>query len=96
ELTLKSSKSEDLWLHTKNIPGSHVIIASLPEPIPDTALLEAAGLAAWFSKAKSSTRVEVDYTRVKYVRKPSGAKPGMVVYVNYKTVIVDPLDPENL
>ena len=96
ELTLKSSKSEDLWLHTKNIPGSHVIIASLPEPIPDTALLEAAGLAAWFSKAKNSTRVEVDYTRVKYVRKPSGAKPGMVVYVNYNTVIVDPLDPENL
>lgn len=96
ELTLKSSKSEDLWLHTKNIPGSHVIIASLPEPIPDTALVEAAGLAAWFSKAKNSTRVEVDYTRVKYVRKPSGAKPGMVVYVNYNTVIVDPLDPENL
>ncbi len=93
ELTLKTSRSDDLWLHTKKIPGSHVI-ARLPEPVPDEALLEAAGIAAWFSKAKNSSRVEVDYTRVKYVRKPSGAKPGMVVYVNYNTVIVDPKDPE--
>lgn len=95
ELTLKMSNPGDLWLHTKNIPGSHVI-ARVPEPIPDKALLEAAGLAAWFSKAKNSSRVEVDYTRVKYVRKPAGAKPGMVIYVNYHTVIVDPLPPEKL
>lgn len=94
ELTFKMSGPGDLWLHTKNIPGSHVI-AKIPDPIPDKALLEAAGLAAWFSKAKNSSRVEVDYTRVKYVRKPPGAKPGMVVYVNYHTVIVDPLPPEN-
>lgn len=94
ELTLKTSKPGDLWLHTKNTPGSHVIVR-VPEQIPDNTLFEAAGLAAWFSKAKNSSRVEVDYTRVKYVRKPSGAKPGMVVYVNYHTVIVDPLDPED-
>ncbi len=94
ELTLKFAKPGDMWLHTKNIPGSHVI-ARIPEPIPDKTLLEAASMAAWFSRARNSTRVEVDYTRVKYVRKPSGAKPGMVIYVNYNTVIVDPVEPKN-
>lgn len=92
ELTLKFAKPGDMWLHTKNIPGSHVI-ARIPDEIPDKTLLEAAAMAAWFSRARNSTRVEVDYTRVKYVRKPSGAKPGMVIYVNYNTVIVDPLAP---
>lgn len=95
ELTLRFAKPGDMWLHTKNIPGSHVI-ARIPDPIPDKTLLEAAGLAAWFSKARNASRVEVDYTRVKYVRKPSGAKPGMVVYVQYSTVIVDPAGPEKL
>lgn len=95
ELTLKQAKPTDMWLHTKNIPGSHVILR-IPEPIPDKSLLEAAAMAAWFSKARNSSRVEVDYTRVKYVRKPSGAKPGMVVYVNYNTVIVDPVKPQGM
>lgn len=94
ELTLKRAKTTDMWLHTKNIPGSHVI-ARIPEPIPDASLLEAARLAAWFSKARNTTRVEVDYTRIKYVRKPTGAKPGMVIYTNYNTVIVDPEKPES-
>lgn len=94
ELTLKFAKPGDMWLHTKNIPGSHVIVR-IPEPIPDKTLLEAAAMAAWFSRARNSARVEVDYTRVKYVRKPSGAKPGMVIYVNYNTVIVDPAEPGN-
>jgi predicted ribosome quality control (RQC) complex YloA/Tae2 family protein len=83
-----------MWLHTKNIPGSHVI-ARIPDPIPDASLLEAARLAAWFSRARNTTRVEVDYTRVKYVRKPTGAKPGMVIYTDYNTVIVDPEKPES-
>ncbi len=95
ELTLKFAKPGDMWLHTKNIPGSHVI-ARIPEPIPDKTLLEAAGLAAWFSKARNASRVEVDYTRVKHVKKPSGAKPGMVIYFHYNTVIVDPKKPENM
>jgi predicted ribosome quality control (RQC) complex YloA/Tae2 family protein len=95
ELTLKFAKPGDMWLHTKNLPGSHVI-ARIPDPIPDKSLLEAASMAAWFSKARNSTRVEVDYTRVKHVRKPSGAKPGMVIYVNYNTVIVDPAEPKNI
>jgi predicted ribosome quality control (RQC) complex YloA/Tae2 family protein len=94
ELTLKRAKPSDMWLHTKNIPGSHVI-ARIPDPIPDTSLLEAARLAAWFSRARNTTRVEVDYTRVKYVKKPTGAKPGMVIYTNYNTVIVDPEKPES-
>jgi predicted ribosome quality control (RQC) complex YloA/Tae2 family protein len=93
DLTLRFAAKSDMWLHTKNIPGSHVI-ARIPDPIPDKTLLEAAALAAWFSKAKNATRVEVDYARVKHVRKPSGAKPGMVIYVNYNTVIVDPKNPE--
>ncbi len=95
ELTLKHAKSGDMWLHTKNIPGSHVI-ARIPEPIPDTSLLEAANLAAWFSKARFSSKVEVDYTRVKNVKKPSGSKPGMVIYVQYNTIIVDPKNPGNI
>lgn len=94
ELTLKFAKPNDLWLHTKNIPGSHVIVRG-PEPIPEKTILEAASVAAWFSKARNSSKVQVDCTRAKYVRKPSGAKPGMVVYVNYKTVIVDPKNPEH-
>ena len=94
ELTLKRTKPADMWLHTKNIPGSHVI-TRIPDPIPDASLLEAARLAAWFSRARNSTRVEVDYTRVKNVKKPPGAKPGMVIYTNYNTVIVDPEKPEN-
>lgn len=93
ELTLKFAKPGDLWLHTKNIPGSHVIVR-IPDPIPDKTLLEAAATAAWFSKARNASKVEVDYTRVKYVRKPSGAKPGMVIYINYNTVVVDPTKPE--
>lgn len=95
ELTLKFANPNDLWLHAKNIPGSHVIVR-VPDPVPEKALLEAATLAAWFSKARNSSKVQVDYTRARYVRKPSGAKPGMVIYVNYKTVIVDPESPEKL
>jgi len=95
ELSLKFAKPDDLWLHVKDMPGSHVI-ARVPEPVPDKTLLEAASLAAWFSKARNSSKVQVDYTRARYVRKPSGAKPGMVVYVNYRTVIVDPVDPAML
>jgi len=96
ELTLKFANPDDLWLHVKNIPGSHVIARIPAEFTPEKTLLEAAALAAWFSKARNSSKVQVDYTRAKYVRKPSGAKPGMVVYVNYKTIIVDPKDPEIL
>ncbi len=89
-LTLKFAQSNDIWLHTKNIPGSHVIIKKQGHEIPDRTLEEAAVLAAWHSKARMSANVQVDYTAVKNVSKPSGAKPGMVTYVNYKTALVTP------
>lgn len=90
KLTLKTAAKTDLWLHTKEIHGSHVIIAAEGKEIPDTTLLEAAQLAAYHSKARASTNVPVDYTQVRYVSKPAGAKPGMVIYVNQRTVYVDP------
>lgn len=89
-LTLKFAQSNDIWLHTKNIPGSHVIIKKQGREIPDRTLEEAAILAAWHSKARMSSNVQVDYTTVRNVSKPSGAKPGMVIYVNYKTAVVTP------
>jgi predicted ribosome quality control (RQC) complex YloA/Tae2 family protein len=89
-LTLKSASSNDIWLHTKNIPGSHVIIRKTQQDIPDRTLLEAAILASYHSKAKMSSTVPVDYTAVKNVKKPSGAKPGMVIYENFKTIYVTP------
>ncbi|MCX7921880.1 MAG: NFACT family protein [Clostridia bacterium] len=89
-LTLKTASSNDVWLHTRNIPGSHVIIRKTQQNIPDNTLLEAAILAAYHSKSKNSSTVPVDYTAVKNVKKPSGAKPGMVIYENFKTLIVTP------
>ncbi len=90
-LTLKFSEKQDIWLHTKNIPGSHVIIKNNGK-ISDKTLEEAAILAAFYSKAKDSTKVPVDYTEVKNVKKPSGAKPGMVIYTTNKTIFVDPYE----
>ncbi|HCA04756.1 MAG TPA: hypothetical protein DEO32_02540 [Ruminococcaceae bacterium] len=89
-LTLKTAAKTDVWLHTKDIHGSHVIISAEGKTVSDTAVLEAARLAAYHSKARESTNVPVDYSLVKYVSKPNGAKPGMVIYVNNKTVFVDP------
>lgn len=90
-LTTKFAGRHDTWLHTKNIPGSHVIIRS--DDFNNETLLEAANLAAYFSKASKSTKVPVDYTLVKHVKKPSGAKPGMVIYSTNKTLYVDPEAP---
>ena len=90
QLTLRIAQKNDLWLHTKNIHGTHVIILSDGKPVSDTAIVEAAQIAAAHSKAKDSSQVPVDYTAVKNVSKPSGAKPGKVIYVNYKTVYVTP------
>ncbi|MHC1720997.1 MAG: NFACT family protein [Clostridiaceae bacterium] len=92
-LTLKFAEKHDTWLHTKNIPGSHVIIRHFGPP-PERTLLEAALLAAYYSKSKTSTKVPVDYTEVKNVHKPNGAKPGMVIYRTNKTIYVNPEKPE--
>ena len=90
-LTLRTANKNDIWLHTKNIPGSHVIICNNGREVPDSTLEEAARLAASHSKARGSSQVPVDYTAVKNVSKPQGAKPGRVIYVNYKTVYVTPI-----
>jgi predicted ribosome quality control (RQC) complex YloA/Tae2 family protein len=87
-LTNKLAARDEIWLHTKDIPGSHVVIRS-KEPDEET-ILEAANLAAYFSKARESSSVPVDYTKVRYVKKPSGAKPGFVIYENQQTVYVTP------
>lgn len=89
-LTLKTANRDDIWLHVKNIPGSHVIISCAGKEIPDTTLEEAAVLAAYYSKASASSSVPVDYTPVRQVKKPSGAKPGMVIYETNRTVYVTP------
>lgn len=87
-LTSKLARRDEIWLHTKDIPGSHVVIRSL-EPSDET-LVEAAKLAAYFSKAKESSSVPVDYTKIRHVKKPSGAKLGFVTYDNQQTVYVTP------
>ena len=86
KLTFKIAKKTDMWLHTKKIHGSHVIIKS--DNVSDDVLLYAAKLAVMHSAGKNSSKVEVDYTQVKFVHKEAGAKPGMVVYTDYHTVIV--------
>ncbi|WP_342600642.1 NFACT RNA binding domain-containing protein [Psychrobacillus sp. FSL H8-0483] len=87
-VTFKLARKTDTWLHTKDIPGSHVVIHS--DNPSDTALLEAANLAAYFSKARESASVPVDYTVIKQVKKPSGAKPGFVIYFEQTTLFVTP------
>lgn len=87
-VTNRLARASDTWLHTKDIPGSHVVIRS--SEVPQTTLYEAAELAAYFSQAKHSSQVPVDYTLIKHVRKPNGAKPGFVIYEQQKTLYVTP------
>lgn len=95
-LTLKFANTSDIWFHTKNIHGSHAIIKlGIDKDVPKSTIIEAASLAAYYSKARNSSQVPVDYTTVKNVKKPSGAKPGMVIYDKYNTVYVTPEKPED-
>ncbi len=96
QLTLKIALPSDLWLHTKTIPGSHVIVKAGGQSVPEATLLEAANLAAYYSKARLSTSVPVDYCPRKNVKKPNGAKPGMVIYEHYKTLYVTPSEEKVL
>lgn len=94
-LTLKTAKNYDLWLHTKDTPGSHVIVEAVKDkPFTDKVIRQAAMLATRNSKAGASSNVAVDYTIVKNVHKPNGAKPGMVIYDHYNTEYVTPNDEE--
>ena len=89
-LTTKDADKRDIWLHTQKIHGSHVILCTGGTEPDEQSLIEAASLAAYFSQAQGSTKVPVDYTPVKFVKKPAGAKPGMVVYTTYQTMLADP------
>ncbi len=92
-LTTRLAYKTDLWLHVQKAHGSHVIIACAGAPVPDQTITEAAQLAAWFSQARQGRNVPVDLCPVRQVKKPAGAKPGMVVYENYRTVYVNPCEP---
>ncbi len=104
QLTLRSAQKDDLWLHVQKTPGTHVIVRANHQAIPDKTLEEAAQIAAWFSKAAMaeqsgarhedlSAKVAVDYCPVGHVKKPAGARPGMVIYEHYQTIMVVPKDP---
>lgn len=91
-LTLKTAEKTDIWLHTKDIPGSHVIIFTHGTVPPDETILYAARIAAAHSKARNSSQVPVDYVPVRLVKKPAGANPGKVIFTGNRTVYVQPLD----
>lgn len=93
-LTLKRASGTDLWFHTKDIPGTHVILLLDREEPSEQDLLEAAQIAAYHSKGSSSGNVPVDYTKVRHVKKPAGARPGMVIFTHNKTLYVDPKLPD--
>lgn len=90
ELTFKKSRKDDLWLHAQKVHGSHVVIACAGAVPPDDTITQAAQLAAYYAESRQGQNVAVDVTPVKQVKKPNGAKPGMVVYYTYRTVYVDP------
>lgn len=90
DLTFKQAQRNDIWLHTKDIPGSHVIIRCETEQPTEDILLLAAQLSAYFSKARNSSKIPVDYTKRHYVKKTAKAKPGFVIYTNQKTLYVTP------
>lgn len=94
-LTTKLAEKSDIWLHTKDITGSHVIIRTEGKTVPDETIMYAARLAAFHSKAKNSSQVPVDYVPVKLVKKPAGAKPGMVIFTGNRTLYVTPLSPDS-
>lgn len=95
ELTLRQSRPTDLWFHTKFIHGSHTVIKTNGKTPSDDVIVEAAKICAYYSKARNSANVPVDYTVIKNVKKPNGAKPGMVIYDNYNTVNVKPELPDS-
>ena len=92
-LTLKAAKNSDMWFHTKDIHGSHVILKS-DKQINDDILVKCAQIAAKHSKASTSSNVPVDYCLVKFIKKPNGSKPGMVIFTNNKTLNVNPQNLE--
>lgn len=93
-ITFKISSKEDLWLHAKNVPGSHVIVRAEGKDIPDSTIEEAASYAAFYSKNNKQQKVEIDYTQRYNVKKPKGAKPGFVIFHENYSLIIEPKKPE--
>ena len=90
QLTLKEADRRDLWFHTQKIHGSHVILRCAGQAPGPEDVAEAAMLAAWFSQARESGNVPVDYTEARNVKKPAGSRPGMVIYTAHRTLHVTP------
>ena len=90
QLTLRTAGKSDMWLHAQKIHGSHVVISSTESEVDETTIFEAATIAAYYSSARASGKVPIDYTLVRHVKKPSGGRPGMVIYNNFKTITVTP------
>ncbi len=95
-LTLKTASKNDVWLHTQDVPGAHTILVTDGKTPSDEAIVEAAQIAAYHSRARESSRAAVDYTLVRNVTKPQGARPGMVIFVKNKTLFVEPKCSEPL
>lgn len=94
-ITMRIAEKNDYWFHTKDIPGSHLILQTNGRELTEDAIFQAASIAAYFSKGRDSENVPVDYVKARYVKKPSGAKPGMVIFTNNKTVWVNPINPDD-
>ena len=90
QLTGKMAGPRDIWLHTQKIHGSHVILCTDGAQPDEQSLVEAASLAAYYSQGREGGKVAVDYTPVRYVKKPAGARPGMVIYTTYQTLYAVP------
>ena len=90
KLAFKTARFNDTWFHTKDIPGSHVVLQNGGQEPSEEDILLAASLAAHFSKARGSSKIPVDYTEIRYVKKPSGSKPGFVIFTNQKTLYITP------
>lgn len=90
KLTFKTARYNDTWFHTKDIPGSHVVLQNGGTEPSEEDILLAASLAAHFSRARGSSKIPVDYTEIRYVKKPSGSKPGFVIFTNQKTLYITP------
>ena len=91
---MRTANNNDWWFHVKNIPGSHTVLVAEGRTPTQAAMGQAAALAARHSRARASAQVPVDYTQVRHVNKPQGARPGMVTYTNYKTIFADPAEGE--
>ena len=89
ELSCKLGRRSDIWLHTKSVHGSHVIISTYGENPPERTLLQAASLAVYYSQAREGGKTPVDYTELRYVKKPAGALPGKVIYTEQRTLTAE-------